>query len=97
MSNYLAIAQATQALCEFIARCLQADGLELGAQVVPRKPPAEPPQEPLVTVFLYQTTPNGALRNRDAPTRGPDGTLLTKPQAALDLHYLISAYGNECV
>ncbi|RSM87839.1 DUF4255 domain-containing protein [Kibdelosporangium aridum] len=95
MSNYLAIAQATQALCEFIARCLQADGLELGAQVVPRKPPAEPPQEPLVTVFLYQTTPNGALRNRDAPTRGPDGTLLTKPQAALDLHYLISAYGNE--
>ncbi|GII88913.1 hypothetical protein Ssi03_69030 [Sphaerisporangium siamense] len=95
MSNYLAIAQTTQALCEFIARSLQADGLELGAQVVPRKPPAEPPQEPLVTVFLYRTTPNGALRNLDAPTRGPDGTLLTKPRAALDLHYLISCYGNE--
>ena len=27
--------------------------------------------------------------------RAADGTLLTKPQAALDLHYLISFYGDE--
>ncbi|WP_158891585.1 DUF4255 domain-containing protein [Amycolatopsis anabasis] len=95
MSNHLAIAQATEALCQLIARALQADGDPIGARVRPVKPPAEPPAEPLVTVFLYQITPNAALRNRDAPTRAADGTLIAKAHAALDLHYLISCYGNE--
>ncbi|WP_020672137.1 DUF4255 domain-containing protein [Amycolatopsis nigrescens] len=97
MSNYLSIAQATDALCGFIARALLDDGITFGIRVTPRKPPAEPPADPMVTVFLYQITPNAALRNRDAPTRAPDGTLLVKPQAALDLHYLITCYGNEDV
>ncbi|WP_192582257.1 DUF4255 domain-containing protein [Streptomyces triticiradicis] len=94
MSNHLAIATATQALCLHIADALTPD-LEFAVQVVPRKPPAEPPAEPTITVFLYQVTPDPALRHRDTPTRGADGTLLARPAAALDLHYLISLYGDE--
>ena len=48
-----------------------------------------------VNVFLYQVRPNAALRNADLPTRAASGQLLRRPQAALDLLYLLSFYGNE--
>jgi hypothetical protein len=35
------------------------------------------------------------LRNADLPTRTADGTLLRRPQAALDLHYLFTFYGKD--
>lgn len=92
MSDHLAVATVTAALCEFIGRNLPPD---LGVNVTPGRPPAEPPAEATITVFCYQTTPNAALRNRDAPIRAADGTLLNRPQAAIDLHYLISFYGPE--
>jgi Pvc16 N-terminal domain len=52
-------------------------------------------QTPLVNVYLYQVTPNGAYRNTDLPTRSADGTLGRRPQAALDLHYLFTFHGND--
>ena len=94
MSNHLAIATVTEALRMLIARSLTSD-IGVFVKVDARKPLTEPPADPAITVFLYQVTPDPALRNRDAPTRGHDGTLLTKPAAALDLHYLISFYGDE--
>ncbi|MFE1784005.1 DUF4255 domain-containing protein [Streptomyces sp. NPDC059506] len=70
--------------------------MPLAVEVRAARPPAEPPPDPTITVHLYQVTPNAALRNRDLPTRSPDGaTLLTRPSTALDLHYLISCYGDE--
>ncbi|MBP2477018.1 hypothetical protein JOF53_005890 [Crossiella equi] len=92
MSNTLAIATVTQALCGFLARSLD---VAVGVDVKAARPPADPPGDPTITVFLYRVTPNGSLRNVDAPTRGPDGAVLRRPQAALDLHYLISFYGEE--
>ncbi|MFE4519294.1 DUF4255 domain-containing protein [Kitasatospora sp. NPDC056783] len=94
MSNHLAVATVTEALRLMIARSLSPD-IPFAVEVGTRKPPSDPPSDPTITVFLYQVTPNAALSNRDAPTRAPDGTLLTKPAAALDLHYLISFYGDE--
>ena len=93
MSNYLAAATVTEALRQFFFRTL-AD-FPIGFDVSARKPPADPPTEPTIGIFLYKVTPNGALRNQDAPTRATDGTVLKLPQAALDLHYLISFYGDE--
>ncbi|MBC6463031.1 DUF4255 domain-containing protein, partial [Actinomadura sp. HBU206391] len=95
MSNHLAIAQATAALCAFVARMLREDDVPFAVDVTPRKPFTDSPPNPTITVFLYQVAPNAALRNRDAPTRSADGALLTRPQAALDLSYLISFYGEE--
>jgi Pvc16 N-terminal domain/IPT/TIG domain len=46
-----------------------------------------------LNLFMYHASINPALRNLDLPSTGPDGTRLGNPPLALDLHYLISAYG----
>ncbi|MEU9012268.1 Pvc16 family protein [Streptomyces sp. NPDC048479] len=94
MSNALAIATVTQALALLIANNLSPE-MDIAVKVETRKPPAEPPTDPTIHVFLYQVTPNPSMRNTDLPTRASDGTLLKRPAAALDLHFLISAYGEE--
>lgn len=93
MSNFLAVATVSRALQTFLARAVTP--VDVGANVTTAKPLAEPTGDPLVSIFLYQVVPNAALRNRDAVTRASDGTTLKKPQAAIDLHYLISFYGEE--
>ncbi|MFG2882704.1 Pvc16 family protein [Streptomyces sp. NPDC048297] len=94
MSNALAIAHVSQALALLIESHLQPE-IDMAVKVEPRKPPAEPPTDPTISVFLYQVTPNTSQRNNDLPTRAPDGTLVRRAAAALDLHYVISAYGDE--
>ncbi|MFB4421158.1 DUF4255 domain-containing protein [Streptomyces sp. QL37] len=94
MSNALAVATVTQALALLIESNLGPE-MDIAVKVETRKPPAEPPVEPTITVFLYQVTPNAAMRNNDLPTRAADGTLRNRAAAPLDLHYVISAYGEE--
>ncbi|MEV6588579.1 DUF4255 domain-containing protein [Streptomyces acidicola] len=95
MSNALAIAHVTQALAVLIESNLGGPELDLAVKMELGKPPTEPPSEPTISVFCYQVTPNVSQRNNDLPTRAADGTLTKRPAAALDLHYLISAYGEE--
>ncbi|MEU9793169.1 DUF4255 domain-containing protein [Streptomyces sparsogenes] len=94
MSNALAFATVTQALAILIANNLRPE-IDMAVSVETRRPPAEPPTEPTINVFLYQVTPNASMRHNDLPTRASDGTLLKRPAAAMDLNYLISAYGDE--
>ncbi|WP_338776003.1 Pvc16 family protein [Streptomyces sp. DG1A-41] len=94
MSNALAIAHVTQALALLLASNVGPE-FDEAVKVEPHKPPTEPPDYPTLNVFLYQVTPNTSMRNNDLPTRASDGTLVKRPAAALDLHYLISAYGDE--
>ncbi|MEY9860679.1 hypothetical protein ABH935_006316 [Catenulispora sp. GAS73] len=94
MSNFLAVATATEALRLFIVRALTPD-IPFAVNVTSGRPPAEPPAEPTITVFLYQVTPDPYLRNLDEPMRASDGTLLSRPVAALDLSYLITFFGDE--
>ncbi|WP_432045678.1 DUF4255 domain-containing protein [Streptomyces asiaticus] len=94
MSNGLAFATVTQALALLIANNLRPE-IDIAVTVDTRRPPAEPPTEPTINIFLYQVTPNASMRATDLPTRASDGTLLKRPAAAMDLHYLISAYGEE--
>lgn len=94
MSNALAVATVTQALALLIASNLGPE-TDIAVNVETRKPPAEPPTEPTINVFLYQVTPNASMRHHDLPTRASDGTLVKRAAAPLDLHYLISAYGEE--
>jgi len=54
---------------------------------------AEPTQ---LNLFLYHVTPNQGWRNERLPSRDGSGrTRLSNPPLALDLHYLLSAYGAE--
>jgi hypothetical protein len=95
MSNALAIAAATETLVQLLQDNLGTSGVA-GARVTGLAPDgAAPMPNPGVNVFLYQVTPNAAYRNADLPTRLPDGSLVRRPQVALDLHYLITFYGDD--
>lgn len=95
MSNFLAIATVTEVLSQLIHSAAEN---ALGKQVTVNK---SRPEDPVgldtvsVHVYLYQVTPNAALRNDDLPSRSSDGRVQQKPQAALDLHYLIVFYGDD--
>ena len=52
----------------------------------------DPPQ---LNLFLYQVTPNASWSNRGLPSRsGRTGERLGNAPLALDLHYLLTAYGQ---
>lgn len=97
MSNHLAIATVTFVLGQIIDAA--AKDAVPGAGVTTQRPDAlddnsGPPQPP-VNLYLYQVSPNGAWRTDDLPTRGSDGGLVRRPQAALDLFYLLTFFGDE--
>jgi hypothetical protein len=56
--------------------------------VNPRLEPAR------VNLFLYRVTEHGFLQNQEIPGRGT-GSGFGHPPLSLNLHYLVTAYGNE--
>lgn len=95
MSNYLAIATVTETIAQIVRDAVYAVPGVSGATVTTLRPERAKDAGARVNVYLYQVTPNAALRNADLPTRRADGTLDQRPRTALDLHYLISFYGKE--
>ena len=95
MSNYLAIATVTAALQQVLQGAVE--NAVTGATVGFSRPEGTGAGQgaPLVNIYLYQVTPNAAYRNADLPTRHSDGTMVQKPQAALDLHYLFTFHGDD--
>jgi hypothetical protein len=95
VSNFLAIATVTEALRQVLQAA--ADNDLPGTTVTMARPEnqANGPQNSRINVFLYQVTPNAALRNSDLPTRTPSATIQRRPQIALDLHYLFSVSGDD--
>ncbi len=91
MSNYLAVATVTKALVQMLDTAVKA---AVGGAGVVTKRPDVTTADKTVDLFLYQVTPNAALRNSDLPTRNALGQVITRPTCALDLHYLISFYGD---
>lgn len=49
--------------------------------------------KPQLNIFLYQAVPNAALRNFGLPSRDRAGERLSNAPLAVDLHYLVTAYG----
>jgi hypothetical protein len=93
MSNELAVAAVTETLRDLISTPVH--NAVTGALVGTFSPDDTPNLfKPGVNIFLYQVSPNAALRNADLPTRAQHDTLLRKPQVALDLHYLLTYYGD---
>lgn len=93
MSNALAIATVTTALAQIIRTAVQS--VVPGSDVLTARPDSAPLGQPRVRLFLYQVSPNSTLRNNDLPTRAANGSVLKRPTAALDLHYLLAFYGDE--
>jgi hypothetical protein len=96
VSNSLAIATTTVVLEDIVQSGL---GGVTGAKVTNVRPDEKDngSPSPEANVFLYQILPNAALRNADLPTRTSNGDLRRRPQLALDLHYLLSFYGDEAI
>jgi hypothetical protein len=100
MSNALAIAGVTVVLQRLL------DGLQgdltsaLGVDVdVVSLPPEHVPQGqndgPRINLFLYRVAQNAALRNAPLPSVDARGrSRIAHPPLALDLHYLLTAYGS---
>ena len=100
MSNFLAVATVTATLKRILGEALAdaGPGSVANAGVTTVRPEAATngnDDRRGINVYLFQTTPNGAWRNADLPTRRDDGSLVVRPQAAVDLHYLLSFYGDD--
>lgn len=94
MSNHLAIATVTEGLRYIVENALSV--IDSGAGITVTRPDlAGKDSSTHVNIYLYQVTPNAAWRNVDLPTRRADGGIAARPTAALDLHYIISFYGDE--
>jgi hypothetical protein len=94
MSNHLAIAATTATLRTLVSRAAR---VVPGAEVTTVRPDSIAGGKLTrgVNLYLYLVTHNGTFENDDVPTRRTDGTLATRPRVALDLHYLVSFYGDE--
>lgn len=103
MSNALAIAGVTAVLRDLLDSGViehqVTDALGAGVTVS-----ALPPDQiaiegaaaaPRLNLFLHQVTPNAALRNSLLPMRDSAGRRTANPSLALDLHYLLTAYGVQ--
>lgn len=105
MSNSLAIAAVTTTLRHVVHESLGVpEPGPVGAADVTTYRPAQLSDVDTIgdgasglNVYLYQVTPNHAGNLQDLPTRRSDGSLARRPVAALDLHYLVTAYGDDAV
>lgn len=93
MSNALAIATVTTALAQIVRTAAQS--VVNGADVLTGRPDPSAAPAHRIHLFLYQVSPNTALRNSDLPMRSSDGKAVTRPAAALDLHYMLAFFGSE--
>src|SRR5262249_10829045 len=100
MSSALAIAGVTAVIKDLLDNGLIDQMIPvLGTQF---KTTALPPdmitlgtdQSPQLNLFMWQATPNAAWRNMGYPSRDSRGNRISNPSLALDLHYLLSAYGS---
>jgi hypothetical protein len=97
MSNFLAIATATATLKNLLYDTAKEDVSDHHIEMTTGRPDGAitPTTDAKLNIYLYQVTPNTALRNKDLPTRRADGTTLQPARVALDLHYMIIFYGDE--
>ena len=106
MSKLFAIAGVTAVLRDLLNNGV-IDGIvngkggsPLGNVLVTAQPPDRikvdgGSEKPQLNLYMYQVTPNSGWRNIGLPSRSSTGERLSNPPLAIDLHYLVSAYGPE--
>jgi Pvc16 N-terminal domain/IPT/TIG domain len=95
MSNPLAVSAVTSVFAQLLGRVME-DGA-LSGTVVSMGPPdavKRVSKERQLNLFLYAISANGAGANRDLPFRSSNGQFVGQPGIAVDLHYLVTAYGE---
>jgi len=102
MSNALAIASVTAVLRDLLNNGVIDHNLSnaLGDVTVTALPPDLIKLEGTnfkthLNLYLYKVSHNAGWRNAGLPTRDSNGERTNNQPLALDLHYLLTAYGNE--
>lgn len=96
MSNSLAIAAVTATLRNLLDSAYSSDAVMAGTSVTTLPPDTARNSNTAnqVNVFLYHTVPNAAWRNMDMPLQIKPGET-GYPPLALNLYYIITAYGQN--
>ncbi len=94
MSDYRIVAAVTHTLSNIVQQAIQQAVPEAKVRVGPPRPSA-PGSGPEVSLYLYQISPNAALRNSDLPMRSAQGAIIRQPLVAVELHYLLSFFGEQ--
>jgi hypothetical protein len=97
VSNTLTLATVTAALKQRLQAVVNATNVPSPTATTDRPDQREKKTGAGVNIFLYHVAPNPSLRNADVPTFSGGGDMVQRPRAALDLHYLLSFYGDETV
>jgi hypothetical protein len=103
MSDFFAVAGVTAVLKWLLANdpaVTTTLSTALGAQPVISALPTDRiavgnDETPQLNIFLYHVSLNAAWRDAALPWRDDQGRRLSNPPLALNLHYLISAYGKH--
>ncbi len=102
MSDYLAVGGVSAVLKSLLATALAAGGPStiLGGaagitNVAPDLVVTGPDEAAQINVFLYYASINPALRNLDLPSMSANGSRMSNPPLAINLHYLITTYGSH--
>lgn len=102
MSDYLAVGAVSAVLRSLLTTALTSGGpstiLVAPPGVTATSPdlvPTGQDEPPRVNLFMYYASFNAALRNLDFPARDSQGVKVSNPRLALNLHYLVSAYGSN--
>lgn len=100
MSTAAAIAAVTAVLKDLLLNSFvdhDASAMVGNVMVTARAPDTItlPEQNSQLNLFLYQISPNSGWRNVGLPARDSTGDLISAPPLAVDLHYLLSAYGAK--
>jgi hypothetical protein len=95
MSNHLAIATVTAVLQRTLQASVQRHVESVRISTVAPHRIGQGTPETGINLFLYQVTRNNALKNSDGITQRSRHQRTPWRQTALELHYLLSFYGNE--
>jgi len=96
MSDFRAVATVTATLRHVLQAAIQAD--VPGATVTTVRPGEDTAANLPTTginLFLYQLSHRSHRANDDLPTRRQTGSAVQQPVAPVELHYLLSCYGDD--
>jgi Pvc16 N-terminal domain len=94
VSNYLAVATVTAILQRILQSAVQLDIDGVRVTTLQPRNIGNGTPETGINLFLYHVARNPALNNADVTPFRSKGTPI-KRQAAVDLYYMVSFYGND--
>jgi hypothetical protein len=102
MSDYLAVGGVSAVLRWLLSNAITAGGpssiFGVSSPVTALSPDlvaTGADEQPQINLFMYYASLNPNFRNNALPSQDSQGRRVSNPPLALDLHYLVSAYGKN--